>query len=181
MAINSQLTEKDLSSIQSYINANTEDFSQRLLVLSNSQDMRAYNKDEIASVLKSYKISNLFLPGEILGVYNNENDLVVDNHMRSGSDTLAKHLSYFTEVNSVHEFYGSIVWKGFFPYRKIAVTIKNANNADGVLSGELSLKRFYPFLNEYSLRDGQELFMVDERGDVLFHTDAKVVRDKGGS
>ncbi|WP_250482637.1 hypothetical protein, partial [Caballeronia sp. GACF5] len=76
---------------------------------------------EAGTLLKTYKVSSLFISGERVALYDNVNKLVADNSMVGGR-TDSSGFNSFWEVEPLHVYMGKTRWSGFAPVLTFGVT-----------------------------------------------------------
>jgi len=166
----------NLRVVSSFVRSSMTAFGESLNLLAVTPAMGSFDPVQSGQLLKTYKVSSLFIPGERVSLFDNQNKLIADNIM-VGSTSDTSGFKDFWDVEPLHVFMGQTRWSGFAPTRTFAVTVQNFARANGILAGDFSFRRLSSFLNDYKIGQHGFVMMVDVNGDILFHPDAKWMKE----
>lgn len=166
----------NLKVVSSFVRNSMNAFGENLNLLAVTPAMGSFDPVETGKLLKTYKVSSLFISGERVALFNNENHLVADNAMVGGI-TDSNGFSNFYEVEPLRVFMGKTKWSGFSPVRTYAVTVQNLARANGVLAADFSFRRLSSFLSDYQIGLTGFVVLVDVNNNILFHPEPKWVKE----
>ncbi|HSQ40793.1 MAG TPA: diguanylate cyclase [Fibrobacteraceae bacterium] len=166
--------QMQLQVVSSFVRSSLNAFGENLNLLAVTPAMGSFDAQEASRLLKTYKISSLFLSGERVALYDSENHLVADNSMvASTQDQDTTGFDDFRHVEPLHVFQGPSHWLSYAPARTFAVTVQNPARANGVLIADYSFRRLGIFLSNCHIGEKGFLVLLDEHGTLLFHPDAQ--------
>lgn len=170
--------EVHLRVINAFVRSAFHSFSDNLVLMAATPAVASYDKKITGQMIKSYAVASLFIAGERVAVYNPNNILVADNRMVGGFDKKENSFANFSLVDPVRPLIGPVEWESNIPHKTIAVTVQNYARANGVLTAEFSLRRFYDFFGDYKIGDQGFVVMLNARGTLLYHPDARLMRQR---
>ena len=172
-ALNSN--ESSIKIATSYVNNTMAAFEQNLNLMAVTPALASFDPTESGKFLKTYKVSSLFITGERLTLYDNNNKFVADNWMVGGSRDTAG-FEEFANVEPLNAYMGKIKWENYSPMRSFAVTVQNYARANGVLVADFSFRRLHSFLSEFKVGEQGHLILIDNLGRIIYHPDSKWTR-----
>lgn len=169
--------ESAVKSIASFLESGFRGFGQDLTLLAATPALTSFDPAKAGELIKSYVVSSLFVSGEDVVLYDNLNRPVADNRMvGGGTDTSG--FPWMLNVEAVRPFVGPVVWKGDSPSKIFAVMVQNLASTSGVLKAEFSFRRFFGLLKEYKIGEKGYVLVVDEKGQILYHPQPKILHDR---
>lgn len=166
----------NLKVVSSFVRNAMNAFGENLNLLAVTPAMGSFDPVETGRLLKTYKVSSLFVSGERVALYDNSNKLIADNAMVGGQTDSSGFVSFW-EVEPLRVFMGKTRWSGFSPVRTHAVTVQNPARANGVLSADFSFRRLSSFLSDYQIGQAGFVVLVDINNNILFHPQPKWVKE----
>jgi len=166
-----------LAGVRSYVESRLDEYGRILTLMGVSPELSSFDQEQASSYLKNYKISKLFIAGELVVLYDNNLNVVATNRMTSAAQDSSELLfDEFEKVTLVRPLFAKPYWKNKTPYKPVAVSVVNYARANGVLMAEFSLKRLSAYLQ--TLRVGNEgyVFISDETGRLLYHPDREIMK-----
>ncbi|MCB9496592.1 MAG: HAMP domain-containing protein [Fibrobacteria bacterium] len=169
--------ESSVRSAASYLESGFRAFGQNLTLLASTPALTSFDPAKAGEMIKSYVVSSLFLSGEDVVLFDNNNRHLADNRMVGGSSDTSG-FPWTSSVEAVRPFSGPIVWKGDSPSKIFAVVVQNLASTSGILKAEFSFRRFFEFLRDARIGDKGHFVVVDEAGQILYHPQPKVLHDR---
>jgi diguanylate cyclase (GGDEF)-like protein len=165
-----------LKVVSSFVRNGMNAFGENLNLLAVTSAMGSFDPEESGKLLKTYKVSSLFISGERVSLYDNNNKLVSDNIMVGGKKDTSG-FNNFWDVEPLHIYMGPTRWAGFSPTRTFGVTVQNPARANGVLVADFSFRRLSSFLNDYRIGSKGFVVLVDGGGAILFHREPRWTKE----
>lgn len=165
----------NLKVVSSFVRNSMNAFGESLNLLAVTPAMGSFDPMQAGQMLKTYKVSSLFITGEKVAVFDNKNTLIADNSMVGRSDSVG--FPYFWEVEPLHVYMGPTRWEGFSPMRTFGVTVQNPARANGILTADYSYRRLSTFLEDYRIGEKGFVVLVDVNGNILYHPEAKWTKE----
>ena len=161
----------NLKVVSSFVRNSMNAFGENLNLLAVTPAMGSFDPTESGRLLKTYKVSSLFIAGEHVALYDNNNTLVADNIM-VGSGHDSTRFTHFWEVEPLHVYMGPTEWASFSPKRTFGVTVQNLARANGILTADFSMRRLSSFLKDFRIGTNGYMVLIDVDGSILYHPDA---------
>ena len=169
--------ESAVKSVASFLESGFRGFGQNLTLLAATPALTSLDPAKAGEMIKSYVVSSLFVSGEDVVLYDNVNRQVADNRMVGGAGDTSG-FQWSTSVEAVRPFAGPILWKGDSPAKIFAVVVQNLASTSGVLKAEFSFRRFFELLKEYKIGEKGYVLIVDDKGQILYHPQPKILHDR---
>jgi two-component system, chemotaxis family, sensor kinase CheA len=169
--------EAAVRSVASFLESGFRGFGQNLTLLAATPALTSFDPAKAGEMIKSYVVSSLFVSGEDVVLYDNLNRPLANNRMVGGGVD-SSGFPYSTSVEAVRPFAGPIVWKGDSPSKIFAVVVQNLASTSGVLKAEFSFRRLVGLLKDYKIGDKGYVMLVDEKGQILYHPQTKILHDR---
>lgn len=166
----------NLKVVSSFVRNSMNAFGENLNLLAVTPAIGTFDPIQTGTLLKTYKVSSLFISGERVALYDNDNHLIADNSMVGGNKD-SSGFSNFFEVEPLRVFMGKTRWSGFSPVRTYAVTVQNPARANGVLAADFSFRRLSSFLGDYQIGEAGFVILVDVNNQILFHPQPKWTKE----
>lgn len=149
-------------------------FGDRLTLLAKTSEIQGMDPTTAASYLKSYNISSLFISGESVTIYDNQNNFLCDNSM-IGVQTESKYPIDFSRITPHRPYITP--WfrssKKSAPERMFGINISNRATGDGSLIASFSLRRLWKSFADYKIGKNGFLVAINTQGEILYHPDLK--------
>lgn len=166
--------EAQLSQLMSTAVSEMRQFGDRLALLAKTSEIQSMDPNVTASYLKNYNISSLFISGEVVSIYDREENFVCDNSM-VGAQTETPYPVDFSRVTP-HRPYISPWFRTAQdapPQRIFGIGITNRASGDGSLISTFSLRRVWKNLAEYRAGKNGYVVATNSKGEILFHPNLK--------
>lgn len=149
-----------------------QQFGEKLALLSKSSELKDMQPAEAAGYLKSYTVSSLFISGEVVRAYNQEDSLICDNSMVGVSSEFSYPIE-FSRITPHHPYMTPWFKDSTSLHQRIfGIGIDNRIVGDGSLVATFSFKRIAKHLQNKIGRNGF-VVAINSQGEILYHPDAK--------
>ena len=147
-------------------------FGDKLSLLAKTSEIQSMEPTIAAGYLKSYSVSSLFISGEHIAIYNNQDKLVCDNSM-IGTSTEPKYPIDLRKFTPHRPYITPWYRNESAPERIFGAAIVNRSSGDGGLIASFSIRRLWKTLSEYKVGKNGFLVAVNSTGEILYHPDLK--------
>ena len=149
-------------------------FGDRLSLLAKTSEIQGMEPTIAASYLKSFNVSSLFVSGEMVTLYDKDDNFVCNNSMVG----LPEDLPYPVDFSRITPHRPYITpWfreaKDAPPKRIFGININNRAMGDGSLIAIFSLRRLWTNFPNYKIGKNGFLVAINNHGEILYHPDLK--------
>lgn len=169
--------ESTVKSVASYLEASFRGFGQDLTLLAATPAMTSFEKLQAGDFMKNYTVSSLFVSGEDLVLFDKDRKRVADNRM-TGDAADTSRFAWAERVEAIRPFVGPVIWNGDSPSRLFAVVVQNLATGSGYLQAQYSMRRVFQYLTDTRVGQKGYVVVVDEKGQVLYHPQPKILHDR---
>ena len=166
--------ESQLSQIATISSNEMKLFGERLTLLAKTSEIQGMDPTIAASYLKSFNVSSLFISGEVITLYDKDDNFVCDNSM-VGLPTDSPYPIDFSRITPHRPYITP--WfrdaKDAPPKRLFGINITNRVTGDGSLIASFSLRRLWANFPNYKIGKNGFLVAINSHGEILYHPDLK--------
>lgn len=166
--------ESQLNQIAATASSEMKQFGDKLSLLAKTSEIQSMDPNTVASYLKSYNISSLFISGETISIYDRENKFLCDNSM-VGIANKSDYPIDFARITPHRPYITPWIKEGndASPKRLFGINITNRAMGDGSLIASFSLRRLWRTFSDHKIGKKGFLVAVNAQGEILYHPDLK--------
>jgi diguanylate cyclase (GGDEF)-like protein len=151
------------------IESSLREFGKTMSLMATEKSLGEFDTTAASGYIKSYKVSQLFQAGEMLALYDPNDNIIADNRMTSasGDGLMPQKFPYKGKVNPVRPYISPVVWHNNNSFKIVAVEVTNYARANGSLAASYSLKRLVPVLKGAGSTGKKFSFITDMGGKLV--------------
>lgn len=169
--------QTQLDQLGSSVNNEMKQFGDKLTLLAKSHEVQSMDPIIAGGYLKSYNISDLFISGETVTLYDRLDSMVCNNSMLD-----ANKISYpinFSQITP-HRPYISNWYRDAdnTPKRAFGAVVSDRASGDGSLVASFSSRRLWKYFERHKIGKDGFLIAINAAGEILYHPDLKTWLDE---
>ncbi|WP_407443162.1 diguanylate cyclase [Fibrobacter sp.] len=169
--------QTQLDQLGSSVNNEMKQFGDKMTLLAKSYEVQSMDPLIAGGYLKSYNISDLFISGETVTLYDRRDSMVCNNSMLD-----ANKVSYpinFAKITP-HRPYISNWYRDSdnTPKRAFGAVVSDRASGDGSLVASFSSRRLWKYFERHKIGKDGFLIAINAAGEILYHPDLKTWLDE---